>query len=350
MSSPESSSVKSAADAAPAQISEFDALLGKELKIRDTQKQSAVQMAVRTLSQQALASSQVISSDVVKTISAIIAEIDRKLSEQINKIMHHDDFKTLEGTWRGLHHLVNNTETDEMLKIRVLNVSKNDLKKSLKKFEGNAWDQSPLFKKLYDEEFGTPGGQPYGCIVGDFQFDHSPEDVKMLSNIAQVASAMHAPFIAGAAPSVMSMDSWQELSNPRDLSKAFQTADYAAWRSLRDSDDSKYLPFEATLWCQVLARGGICLRGGDGECRPQQIRLVECRLCDGIQHHSIVQALRLVRMHPRYRIGWHGGGSARTHLPDGRWRRRHEVSDRDCDHGSAGSGAGQEWLHAAVSL
>jgi len=241
MSSPESSSVKSAADAAPAQISEFDALLGKELKIRDTQKQSAVQMAVRTLSQQALASSQVISSDVVKTISAIIAEIDRKLSEQINKIMHHDDFKTLEGTWRGLHHLVNNTETDEMLKIRVLNVSKNDLKKSLKKFEGNAWDQSPLFKKLYDEEFGTPGGQPYGCIVGDFQFDHSPEDVKMLSNIAQVASAMHAPFIAGAAPSVMSMDSWQELSNPRDLSKAFQTADYAAWRSLRDSDDSKYL-------------------------------------------------------------------------------------------------------------
>ena len=98
----------------------------------------------------------------------MIAEIDRKLSEQINLIMHHEDFKALEGTWRGLHHLVNNTETDEMLKIRVLNISKKDLKKTLKKFEGTAWDQSPIFKKLYEEEFGTPGGQPYGCLIGDY--------------------------------------------------------------------------------------------------------------------------------------------------------------------------------------
>ncbi|HWD91497.1 MAG TPA: type VI secretion system contractile sheath large subunit [Verrucomicrobiae bacterium] len=226
---------------APAEINEFDALLNKEFKARDVQKQTAVQTAVRTLAQQALASTQLISSDVTKTVSAMIAEIDKKLSEQINLIIHQADFKALEGTWRGLHHLVNNTETDEMLKIRVLNVSKLDLKKTLKKFEGTAWDQSPIFKKLYEDEFGSPGGQPYGALIGDYYFDHSPEDVKMLGNIAQVSAAMHSPFIAAAAPSVLGMDSWQELSNPRDLTKIVQTAEYAAWRSLRESEDARYI-------------------------------------------------------------------------------------------------------------
>jgi type VI secretion system protein ImpC len=230
-----------AAAPAPAEVNEFEALLNKEFKARDPQKQTAVQTAVKTLAQQALAASTLISPDVTKTISAMIAEIDRKLSEQINLIMHHEDFKALEGTWRGLHYLVNNTETDEMLKIRVMNVSKLDLKKTLKKYEGTAWDQSPVFKKLYEDEFGSPGGQPYGCLVGDYFFDHSPEDVKMLSNIAQVSSAAHAPFIAGVAPTIMGMDSWQELSNPRDLTKIFGTAEYAAWRSLRESEDARYL-------------------------------------------------------------------------------------------------------------
>ena len=238
---PPETAAQGAAAAAPAEINEFDSLLNKEFKARDPQKQTAVQTAVRTLAQQALASTKLISPDVTKTISAIIAEIDRKLSEQINLIMHHEDFKALEGTWRGLHYLVNNTETDEMLKIRVLNVSKTDLKKTLKRFEGTAWDQSPIFKKLYEEEFGTPGGQPYGCLIGDYFFDNSPEDVKMLGNIAQISSAMHAPFIGAAAPTVLGMDSWQELANPRDLTKIFQTADYASWRSMRDSEDSRYI-------------------------------------------------------------------------------------------------------------
>ena len=223
------------------ELTDFEKLLVGDLKARSPEKQTAVQRAVRTLAEQALASTQLISNDVTRTISAIIAEIDKKLSEQINLIMHHEDFKALEGTWRGLHHLVNNTETDEMLKIRVLNVSKLDLKKTLKKFDGTAWDQSPLFKKLYEDEFGSPGGQPYGALVGDYFFDHTPEDVKMLASMAQIASACHAPFITGAAPSVLGMDSWQELSNPRDLTKIFQTADYASWRSLRDSEDAKYI-------------------------------------------------------------------------------------------------------------
>src|SRR3954447_20557356 len=227
---PESAAQAAGAAPAAAEVSEFESLLNKEFKARDPQKQSSVQNAVRTLASQALGATQLISGDVTKTISAMIAEIDKKLSEQINLIMHHEDFKALEGTWRGLHHLVNNTETDEGLKIRVLNVSKNDLKKTLKKFEGTAWDQSPIFKKLYEDEFGSPGGQPYGALIGDYFFDHSPEDVRMLGNLAQIASAAHAPFITGTASSILGMDSWQELSNPRDLTKIMQSPEYASWR------------------------------------------------------------------------------------------------------------------------
>jgi type VI secretion system protein ImpC len=226
---------------AAAEVSEFESLLNKEFRAKDVQRQSVVQSAVRTLAETALAQTQLVSADAVKTINALIAEIDAKLSQQINQIIHHADFKALEGSWRGLHYMVNNTETDEMLKIRVLNVSKIDLKKTLKKFEGTAWDQSPLFKKVYEEEFGSPGGQPYGCFVADYYFDHSPEDVKMMAGLAQIGSAAHAPVMTGVAPSVLGMESWQELSNPRDLTKIFQTADYASWRSLRESDDARYL-------------------------------------------------------------------------------------------------------------
>jgi type VI secretion system protein ImpC len=242
MMPPETAAGRAAAPApAVAEVSEFQALINKEIKARDPQKQIAVQTALRTLIGYALENERLVSDDAIKTISALIAEIDRKLSEQVNLIIHHEEFKALEGTWRGLRHLVSNTETDEMLKIRVLNISKPDLRKTLKKFEGIAWDQSPVFKKIYGEEYDQAGGQPYGCLLGDYYFDHSPEDVKMLANMAQVASAAHAPFIAGAAPSVMAMDSWQELSNPRDLTKIFQTAEYASWRSLRDSEDSRYI-------------------------------------------------------------------------------------------------------------
>jgi type VI secretion system protein ImpC len=136
---------------------------------------------------------------------------------------------------------VNNTETDEMLKIRVLSISKNELGKTIKRFKGTAWDQSPLFKKVYEQEYGQLGGEPYGCLIGDYHFDHSPPDVEILGGMAQIAAAAHAPFLAGAAPSVMQMESWQELTNPRDLTKIFTTPEYAALRSLRESEDARYL-------------------------------------------------------------------------------------------------------------
>jgi type VI secretion system protein ImpC len=221
--------------------SEFEALIDKEFRPKTEQAKTAVQEAVKTLAEQAIGAASSISDDVLLTIQSLVGELDRKLSEQINLIIHHEDFRKLEGTWRGLHHLVTNTETDEMLKIRVLNVTKKELAKTLKTYKGTAWDQSPIFKKIYEDEYGSPGGQPYGCLLGDYYFDHSPPDVELLASMSQIAAAAHAPFIGGAGPTVMNMDSWRELSDPRDLTKIFQTPEYAPWRSLRDSEDSRYL-------------------------------------------------------------------------------------------------------------
>jgi type VI secretion system protein ImpC len=220
---------------------ELSQLLQKEFKPKTDEAKSAVELAVRTLAAQALAQTQLIGADVLKSIEAIIAEIDRKLTEQINLILHHAEFQKLEGAWRGLHYLVNNTETDEMLKIRVLNISKNDLGKALKRFKGTAWDQSPLFKSVYEAEYGTFGGEPFGCLVGDYYFDQTPPDVELLGELSKTCAAAHTPFIAGASPTLMQMNSWQELANPRDLTKIFLTPEYAAWRSLRESEDSRYI-------------------------------------------------------------------------------------------------------------
>lgn len=223
------------------EVSDFSTLLNKEFKPKTDRAQEAVTEAVGTLAQFVLKDTKLVSSDAVKTIQAIIAEIDKKLTQQVNKIIHHEDFQQLESAWRGLHYLVNNTETDEFLKIRVLNISKKDLGKTLKKFKGTAWDQSPLFKKLYEEEYGQFGGEPFGCLIGDYHFNHGPVDVELLTEMSKICAAAHSPFIAGVDPTVMQMDSWGELSNPRDLTKIFLTPEYASWRSLRESDDARYL-------------------------------------------------------------------------------------------------------------
>jgi type VI secretion system protein ImpC len=222
-------------------IDEFSELLNKEFKPKSDRARAQVEAAVETLAHQVLSDEDLILDDAINSINAIIAEIDLKMTEQINHILHNEEFQQLESAWRGLHYLVNNTETDEMLKIRFMPISKKELGKTIKKFKGTAWDQSPLFKKVYEEEYGQLGGEPYGCLVGDYSFSHSAPDVEILQGMAQIAAAAHAPFIAGADPAVMQMDSWQELTNPRDLTKIFSTPEYAAWRSLRESDDSRYL-------------------------------------------------------------------------------------------------------------
>lgn len=221
---------------------DFNLLLEKEFKPKTEQAKTAVENAVKTLAEQALENSVIMADDAYKNIAAIIAEIDRKLSEQINLILHHPDFQQLESAWRGLFYLVNNTETDEKLKLRFMDVSKDELRRNLKRFKGVGWDQSPLFKQIYEEEYGQLGGEPYGCIVADYYFDHTPPDVDMLSSISKIAAAAHTPFITGAAPSVLQMDSWQELANPRDLTMIFtQNLEYAAWNSLRQAEDARYI-------------------------------------------------------------------------------------------------------------
>src|SRR5260221_2139056 len=160
---------------------------------------------------------QVISKDVEVNVKHWIAEIDSVLTHQLNEVLHHPDFQKLESTWRGLHYLVHQSETGENLKIRVLNVSKKDLFKDLEK--AAEFDQSQLFKKIYEEEYGQLGGQPYGMMVGDYSFGRNAEDMSLLSMISNVAAAAHAPFVTAPDPSMLNMEDWTELSRPRDLAK-----------------------------------------------------------------------------------------------------------------------------------
>ncbi|WP_229490505.1 type VI secretion system contractile sheath large subunit [Pseudoduganella namucuonensis] len=232
-----------APQAAPAATEgdDFSRLLQKEFRPRSEEARTAVARAVRSLAEQALEQTTLVSDDAIKSIEAFIGELDKQMTAQVNLILHHPDFQRIEGAWRGLHYLVNNTETDEMLKIRFMNISKGEFAATLKRYKGTTWDQSPLFKRIYEEEYGAFGGEPFGCLVGDYSFDHSPPDVELLGEVAKVSAAAHSPFIAGAAPAVMQMESWQELANPRDLSKIFTTAEYAGWRALRESDDARYI-------------------------------------------------------------------------------------------------------------
>ena len=220
---------------------DFAALLQKEFKPNTDQKKSRIEQAVQTLAQQALADAQVISDDVFLTVEGMIAAIDRKLSEQVNKIIHHPDFQQLESAWRGLNYLVMNTSTGKDLKIRVLNISKDETRKMLRQYKDAAWDQSPLFKKIYEAEFGQLGGQPFGSFVCDYYFDHTGPDVEIMKGLSKIGAAAHAPFIAGTSPNMLGMSSWTELANPRDLAKQFEATDYMAWRSFRDMSDSRYL-------------------------------------------------------------------------------------------------------------
>ncbi len=221
--------------------SDLAVLIEKEFKPKSDSAKKAVETAVSTLAHQVVSEAALISDDAVATIKAMIAEIDDKIAEQVNEVIHHEDFRELEGAWRGLHYLVNNTETDEMLKIKFLNVSKKDLHKNLRKFKGTAWDQSPIYKKFCEYEYEQFGGEPFACMIGDYYFSHAPQDVELLQEMSKVAAAAHAPFIAGAHPNTLQMDSWSELANPRDLTKIVSTPEYAAWNSFRDSEDARYV-------------------------------------------------------------------------------------------------------------
>jgi type VI secretion system protein ImpC len=172
-------------------------------------------------------------------INARIAQIDRLISQQLNEIMHHPEFQRLEASWRGLFYFINQSETGETLKIRVMNVSKKDLLRDMER--AAEFDQSALFKKIYEEEYGMFGGAPYGALIGDYEFVNNPQDLSLLDKISQVAAAAHAPFIAAASPQFLNLDSFAQLGDPRDLAKIFQGLEYAKWKSFRESEDSRYV-------------------------------------------------------------------------------------------------------------
>lgn len=176
---------------------------------------------------------------VVAMINERVAEIDKLLSDQVNAIMHHSSFQALEASWRGLHDMVFGTETSSRLKLRLLNVTKKELLKDLESAVDH--DMSMLFKKVYEEEYGTFGGNPYSLLIGDYTFGRHPQDMALLERMSKVAAASHAPFITAAAPAMFDMKSFLELGVPRDMSKIFESAELATWRSFRDSEDSRYV-------------------------------------------------------------------------------------------------------------
>jgi len=188
---------------------------------------------------QVLDEGMTVSNDTAAMINARIAQIDELISAQLNQVMHAQDFQKLEASWRGLHFLVMNTETGTRLKLRLLNASRAELQKDLEK--AVEFDQSVLFKKIYEEEYGTFGGHPFSVLMGDFEFGRHPQDIAFLEKMSNVAAAAHAPFLAAASPKLFDMESFTELSIPRDLAKSFESSELIKWRSFRDSEDSRYV-------------------------------------------------------------------------------------------------------------
>lgn len=236
------------ADNAVAEESSLSLLEQAISATKQTESDRAVEL-IRTLTEEAMKGTVTWNKNLTITFSQAIAHLDTLISSQLAEIMHQEDFQKLEGSWRGLHHLVMNSETSATLKIRVLNLSKKDLHKDLSK--AVEFDQSQIFKKIYESEFGTPGGEPYGAMIGDYEFTNHPNDIETLSLMSNVAAAGFCPFISAGGSGLFGFDDWTELSKPRDLEKVFESLEYTKWRSFRDSEDSRFVTLTMP---RVLAR------------------------------------------------------------------------------------------------
>ena len=288
------------------------------------------------------------------TINARIAAIDQLLSAQLNEIMHHPDFQKLEARWRGLHHLVVESETGTMLKIRVLNVSKKDLLKDLER--AAEFDQSALFKKIYEEEFGTFGGAPFGALIGDYEFGNHPQDMSLLEKISQRrrrgARAVHR---GGLARAVRLADLHGARPRSRDLAKIFDRTEYAKWRSFRDSEDSRYVGLTLPHMLMRLPYGKDTVpveafnfeEDVDGRDHKKYL-WGNAAYAFGTRLTDAFALYQLVRRDPRRRGRRPGPGPAGPHVPDRRGRRRAEVPDGDRDHRPPREGALRPRLHPAV--
>ncbi len=217
----------------------LDQILEDGRLARDATQREWAKDLVGEFVKQVMEGAMVISKDTEAMVNARIAQIDKLISMQLNEVMHHPDFQKLEASWRGLHYLVFQSETGERMRLRVMNVSKRDLLKDMER--ATEFDQSALFKKIYEEEYGTFGGAAYGALIGDYEFSNHPQDLSLLEKVSQVAAAAHAPFISAASPKLFNWEGFTELGGPRDLAKIFQSVEYAKWKSFRESEDSRYV-------------------------------------------------------------------------------------------------------------
>jgi len=222
-----------------ATTTEAPALLDQIISNTKQTEPDRAQDLVKTLVEQALAGTVTFDRNLTRTFDKAIKAIDAKMSAQLNAIMHDPKFLKLEGSWRGLHYLVSNSETGTSLKLRMLNISKRDFNRDLTR--AIEFDQSQIFKKIYENEFGTPGGEPYGALIGDYEWTNHPDDLETLRLMSNVAAGAFAPFITAAGAGMFGFDSWTELSKPRDLAKIFDTVEFAKWRAFRDSEDSRFV-------------------------------------------------------------------------------------------------------------
>lgn len=227
---------KSAAAATTTEVALLDQILDQMPKAveRDRGKEM-----VETLVGEVMQGTMKWDKNVSRTLNSAIAAIDAKITQQLSAIMHNEAFQKLEGSWRGLHHLVMNSETSAQLKLKVMNLTKKEITKDLEK--AVEFDQSQLFKKIYESEFGMPGGEPQGALVGDYEWTNHPDDIDTLQKISGVCAAAHCPFLSAASPSLFGFDNWTDLTRPRDLEKIFLETSYVKWNALRDSDDARYL-------------------------------------------------------------------------------------------------------------
>ncbi len=214
-------------------------LLEQAIKATKQTERSRAEELIRTLTEEALRGTVTFDRNLTKTLTEAIKGIDQRLSKQLAAIMHAPQFLKLEGSWRGLHHLVMQSETSASLKLKMMNVSKSELFKDLDR--AVEFDQSQTFKKLYENEFGTPGGEPYGALIGDYEITNHPNDIDLLEKMSNVAAASFCPFITSPGPELFGFESWQELSSPRDLEKIFESREFIKWKSFRDTEDSRFV-------------------------------------------------------------------------------------------------------------
>jgi len=239
MSDPQKAVLGQTAGEETAEHSLLDQIVEEGRLARDPASRERGRNLVKEFVAQVLEGAMTVSKDAEAMINARIAQIDHLVSIQLNEVLHHKDFQKLEGSWRGLKYLLDQSETSDKLKIKVMNCTKKELLRDLQR--APEFDQSALFKKVYEEEFGIFGGAPFGALVRDYEFSRGPEDVELLEKVAQVASAAHAPFLSAASPEMFNQDSFTNIDAARDMAKIFDSSEYAKWKSFRQSEDSRYV-------------------------------------------------------------------------------------------------------------